>query len=187
MTSWFTPLAKAFAQPFKWWFVVAPWEQALRVRLGHRAELMQPGIHFRIPFLDRVYRQSMRLRQIFDRGQTVTTRDGHPLSLSTGIEFSISNLRQLYSSLANPEGVLLNRVRAAISEYVSQHERSALHPLDVAEHCTEVVRATEQWGLREVRVFVVSFVYTKTFRLMQSEYESFTGLDVDRHDDEPRR
>lgn len=53
-----------------------PWEAALRVRLGRRVVMLGPGFHLRIPFLDRTFVRSVRLRTISDSGQTVVTQDG---------------------------------------------------------------------------------------------------------------
>jgi hypothetical protein len=43
-----------------WWVTVAPWERALRVRLGKRVTLLGPGVHLRIPVADRVFGDSGR-------------------------------------------------------------------------------------------------------------------------------
>ena len=45
-----------------WVVVVAPWEQALRIRWGKTATLLKGGVYLRIPFIDRIYRQSVRKR-----------------------------------------------------------------------------------------------------------------------------
>lgn len=37
---------------WKFWIVVPPWEVGLRVRLGSRAVRLDPGPHWRIPFVD---------------------------------------------------------------------------------------------------------------------------------------
>lgn len=45
-----------------WWFVVLPWEQAVRVRAGSRVRLYGAGLHFRVPFIDYVWLQNTRRR-----------------------------------------------------------------------------------------------------------------------------
>src|SRR5467141_2687015 len=100
---WLATLLRAFAQPFQWWIVIAPWEQGLRVRIGKIAAELGPGIHFRIPFFDRIYVQSIRLRTIMRSNQTVSSFDGHPLALSFSIDFSITNLREMFDTLSSPE------------------------------------------------------------------------------------
>ena len=69
-----------FFKSFQLWVTVAPWEMGLRVRLGKTATVLCPGPHWRIPFLDRMFVQQVRLRSLGIGGQTVTTKDGKPLS-----------------------------------------------------------------------------------------------------------
>lgn len=38
------------AEAFKFFFVIAPWEQALRIRGGKKVDLLGAGLYFRIPF-----------------------------------------------------------------------------------------------------------------------------------------
>ena len=61
---WLSTIVRSLWRPFQWWVVVAQWELGLRIRLGKKTKALNPGIHFRIPFLDRIYIQSARLRTI---------------------------------------------------------------------------------------------------------------------------
>lgn len=51
-----------FFRQFQIWVVVAPWEQAVRVRLGKHLSVLNAGVHLKLPFADLVYLQSVRLR-----------------------------------------------------------------------------------------------------------------------------
>ena len=69
----FTALLKQIGQIFRWWVIVAPWEQGLRVRAGKHVLLLKPGLHVRIPYIDQVFIQSSRLRIVHLAMQTVLT------------------------------------------------------------------------------------------------------------------
>src|SRR6267143_1793761 len=120
---WLTTLLRAFAQPFQWWIVVAPWERGLRIRLGKAAAELAPGIHWRIPFLDRIYLQSVRTRTITETYQTISSQDGCTLVLSIAIDFVITDLRQMFDTLSSPEATLKCRATAAIAEFVALRNR----------------------------------------------------------------
>ena len=47
---------------WKFWIVVPPWEVGLRVRLGSNAVRLDPGPHWRIPFVDVVLLVNTRTR-----------------------------------------------------------------------------------------------------------------------------
>ena len=59
---------------WKFWVVVAPWEVGVLVRLGKRARALQPGPHWRFPFLDQITLVNTRLRVLTT--PAVTIRNG---------------------------------------------------------------------------------------------------------------
>ena len=78
--SWLSSIF-GFFRSFQCWVTVAPWEAGLRVRYGTKAFLLNPGLHWRIPFLDRIFIQPVRLRTIEPPTITLTTKDGKMLSI----------------------------------------------------------------------------------------------------------
>lgn len=159
------------------WFVVAPWEQGVRVRGGKRAKLMRPGFHWCVPFVDRIYRVSVRLRLISDTGQTVTTLDGHPVTYNIAIQFSVRDALQLFNAVANPEATIIQRAASAIAHTIAKTNMRDLS-LDIVEK-QATVSVPLDWGLSDISVRVVSFASVRTYRLMQHEYRSLSGLDVE--------
>jgi hypothetical protein len=44
------------------WVIVQPWEQCLRVRMGKHVRMLPSGFHWRLPLIDTVFKQSVRMR-----------------------------------------------------------------------------------------------------------------------------
>jgi len=176
METWLGQILSAFSKPFKWWVVIAPWEQGILVRLGKVAYGLQPGFHFRFPFLDRVYVQSIRLRAIHDSNQTVMTTDGKAITISSSLEFSVSDVRKLYETIANPEQTLLLRNQSLITEWVSSHALKEVTARSLQDHVTGKLDGV-QWGLSGLRMRVVSFVSVRTYRLLMNDYRGGAGLE----------
>lgn len=173
---WVGQLITSAARPFQLWIVVAPWEAALRIRLGKVAAELGPGIHVRVPFVDRIYRQSLRLRAISDSGLTMTTRDGRPLTVAVVVEYGIENLSRLYMELANPETMLIGRVGGLVGQRVASLRADELTSISLALWVTAQVPAQE-WGMNRLRVNVTNFVFARTYRVMTNDYRTLTGLD----------
>ncbi|KKM16925.1 hypothetical protein LCGC14_1680890 [marine sediment metagenome] len=180
MTTWLTTIFNAMSQPFKWWVVVAPWEQGIRVRLGKEAFKLDSGIHLRIPFLDRVYVQSVRLRIITSGTRTISTSDGKIISLNLGIRFAVRDIKQLYSTIADPEKTLLNHASSLVAEYVFKTDSKNLSPKDLQDY-VDINMVDDNWGLCNVSVHVIDFALTKTYRLIMNDYEGRSGFDLE-HD-----
>lgn len=176
--NWLTTILEAFGKPFKWWVVVALYEQGIRVRLGKTVVLLGPGIHLRIPFLDRIYVQSRRVRTLSTTGQTVSTRDGHPLILAIAIHFSIEDMAVFYNTLASPETTINTRCEAAIAKYVSTHDRGDITPRSIVRAVGDEL--PDSWargcGLSRLEVEICGFVFARTIRLMMNDYQHGAGL-----------
>lgn len=176
---WLTTLLKTFSRPFQWWVVVAPWERGIRIRLGKVAAELAPGIHFRIPFLDRVHVQSVRLRTIWQSDQAVSSRDGHTLTLALAIDFSIVDLRQMFDSLSSPAHTLRFRAAAACAAYASKRDKKDIDATALeAEIDAEL--ASFGCGLGQIRARVVTFSFARAYRLIGMNYDySTAGLHHD--------
>jgi len=181
MTSWLTTIFHAMSQPLKWWVVVAPWEQGIRVRLGKEAIELNPGIHFRIPFLDRIYVQSIRLRIVTSGSLTVSTPDGKVVTTRLTVRFAIQNVKLLYNTIANPETTLINHVSSLAAEHISQTNGIDLSHQSLSEY-VEGKLDVDGWGLCDVSVNIIDFAFTRTYRLMGNEYERCYGLDLENKD-----
>jgi hypothetical protein len=175
---------RSLSLPFEWWVVVAPWEQGVRIRRGKNAKRLGPGLHFKIPLLDRVYVVAIRRRMISDKGQTMMTKDGRVLTVNFSIQYAVSDVLRLFESISNPEMTLIQMVQAKIAEAVSSRESTNLSPAMVGALATPDVA---QWGISDVEVHVTTFAQVRTLRLLMNEYGNVSGLDGTLNHDEDRR
>lgn len=167
-------LLAAFKKPLVWWVVIAEWEQGVRVRLGKRSAALAPGIHLRVPFLDRVYVQSVRLRTIEESGITVTTKDGQTVTLSYALSFSIIDILTFYRTMASPEQTLTARAAASLTTIVAQLAADDVQPEPVAQAVS--LGDTGAVGLSPVEVAITGIAKCRTYRLLSNTYRSGVNL-----------
>ncbi len=178
MTTWLTTIFHAMSQPLKWWVVVAPWEQGIRVRLGKEAIVLNPGMHFRIPFLDRIYVQSIRLRIVTSSSHTVSTLDKKAVTLKLAVRFAIRDIKQLYLSISDPEATLLNYISTLAAEYISQRHNDKLSHNGLQDYVNRGM-VDKNWGLSNISASITDFAITRTYRFVMNDYEGTTGLNLD--------
>lgn len=106
------------AKFFEWYFVVMPWEQAVFIRSGNKVRVLDKGLYFKIPFVDRIYIQQTRLRNIDSPMQTVSTLDGKTLTIKSLIGYSIKDVYKMLNNLSHPDTTLSGMVMSRIAEYV---------------------------------------------------------------------
>ena len=170
---WISRVFDILSRPLIWWVVCAPWESGVRVRLGKTAIPLAPGVHLRIPFLDRIFVQSVRLRMISDTGQTVMTADGKVVTIAVSIQYAIADIRRLYLSVSCPEATLLQRAQGLIARLVAVTPSTDLSSAMIEEKVSAQLPAAE-WGLDQVRLWVTSYAFVKTYRLLMNEYRSYS-------------
>lgn len=160
-----------FLQQFQCWITIAPWESALRIRFGKNPKLLKTGINFRLPFFDRVFIQTTRLKSVYSSGQTVTTRDGKALTVSITILYTIEDIRKLYFKLSDPDHSIMALAEGCLSNEIANTISSQLSPEVLEELVTKKI-PTMDWGLGNFIVKITSYAMVKTYRIMQSEYRS---------------
>jgi hypothetical protein len=161
----FTALLKQISQIFTWWVSVSPWEQALRVRLGKHVCRLEPGPHLRIPFVDVVFVQSVRLRVASMGMQTVMTKDRKALSVGAAVGYAIENIEQLYQTLHHAQDTITNLAELAIAEAVANRNADELTPKLLSEAATASI-GLRDFGLSSVSVRVTDFAFVRTYRLI---------------------
>ncbi len=164
-------LIRSFWRLFIWWVVILPWEEAVRVRLGrHRARLL-PGLHFRIPYIDSVFKQSNRERWSTLTPQTVTTNDGHTLTLAGQLGYCITNVEVLYDTLQHAEAGVRSMAQGAIAEFVHRHRMVDCSPDNVAVGAAASLNL-DSYGLEVVRLQLTTFCRVKTYRFIMDSHEN---------------
>ncbi len=175
---WLEQLLQVAARPFRWWTVIAPWEQGVRVRLGKRADELPPGVHLRIPWFDRIYVQSTRLRIVSTNNQTISTKDGKVLTIHLAVRFSVVSMLRVYQSVSDPGLTLLNAVMSLASQHISQTHSSDLSHKSIEEFINSKTAGCD-WGLGNLEAHVLGFAFVRTYRLLMHDYERSFGMDLE--------
>lgn len=163
---------------FQWWILIQPWELGVRTRFGKRTKLLLPGVHFRIPFFDIMYVQTIRLRVVSLCPQTVSTKDGKTVTISCAVGYSISDILLLFNSLYHPEITIGNMVQGHVAEFIFSHDLVDCAPEQVEEYVTGKL-ANGDFGIKYEYSKVLSYAVVRTYRLIQDGAWSQNSLNID--------
>jgi len=172
---WLSSLLRGLAKPLKWWIVIATWERGLRVRLGKTSTALEPGIHLRIPWLDRIYVQSVRLRTLSTEKINAMSKDGKNVSISVAVHFTIKDVKRLYDSLSTPSYTILATVAEHLISNASEIEARRL-TAEKLEAALDEWEDWKRWGIGELTLSVTGFSVCRAYRLLQNEYQGGAGL-----------
>ena len=169
---------------FKWWVIINPWELGIRVRLGKHTKLLQPGVHLKIPGIDKAYAQNTRLEAVDVPNQTLTTSDGKVLTISVVVCFRIVDIERLYTKIQRVDNTIIGVSMGKVASSVVGLTAVECKP-GVVEHAVRdgLNALAPEWGLEFDTVSVNTFAYVKTLRLIGETSRSLwpeISLDVER-------
>lgn len=162
---------------FKIFVIVQPWQNALIVRNGKIRKEVSGGIYFKVPYFDSVFVQENRLRVVMFSIQTVTTKDGHAVTISTSLGYSIDSISKLYKTLYHPETTLGNIAMGFLADYIYQNELKSISPLGIESLILNELKK-EDYGLNFKYVKITNFAAVRTIRLIQDQSWGFEGLSM---------
>lgn len=163
---------------FSWWFTVQPWEQAVFVRAGKHVKVINKGLYLKIPFLDKVFVQSNRIRMVDSSMQNLTTKDGQSIATKSALSYRIGDLFALYNNLFHPETTLTGKMMSTIAEFVSGRDVADINQKELQQHVQQALSSFSQYGLAEIEVHVLCFSKVKTSRLIQDGSYLYKGEDL---------
>ena len=166
-----------FGKLFIWWTIISPWEGGIRVRLGRGVVSLGPGIHFCIPYLDAVFKQTLRMRITGLQRQTLSTSDGKTVTLCATVGYSVADVWKLYNTLHHADETIRNIIAGHIAKIVQAKALDDCSP-DVIERETNERLDLRQFGLDKACVRLVDFAAVRTYRLLQDQ-RWHTGDDLD--------
>ena len=174
--AWLQTIFERFTEAFKWWFVLQPWEQALRVRAGRWITKFEGGVHFRIPYLDSIFRQNCRLRITDVPQQTITSADDHTFTIAGALQYRVEDVTPLYNSLHMAEETLAYSVQSLVADYVANATSDVCGPAEVQEVINADIRGRFQnYGLADVRFLLTDYARVRTYRLIMGNMEKWNA------------
>jgi regulator of protease activity HflC (stomatin/prohibitin superfamily) len=131
-------------------FIVKQWERTAVLRFGQIIRIAEPGLNFRIPFIDTLYRVDMRMQTLTMQGQQAITKD----NISVSIDATV------FTKVEDPKKVILaiEDYKAAVIKYSQTSMRDIIgrYPLnDILSQQEEVAITLEKkidvlsssWGI----------------------------------------
>lgn len=173
----FSEIIRLIGELFTWFFCVAPWEQAIRIRAGKYVRTLGAGFYIRIPFVDRVYKQSVRRRLHVIKAQTLTTKDGRIVTCSGAVGFEIGDLKMLYDTLESPNETIECEVAGIVADYVGAREWNDCGIEELERHVADNLDL-KRYGLASQEYYITSLATAKAYRLITGDLPGWSRDDM---------
>ena len=136
---------------------IVPQAQAYVIeRLGAYNGTWSVGMHFKVPFIDRVAKRVLLKEQVVDFApQPVITKDNVTMKIDTVVFFQITNSVQFAYGVEHPIAAIENLTATTLRNIIGELELDAtLTSRDLINtRITETLDlATDRWGIKVIRV-----------------------------------
>ena len=135
--------------------IVSPYEKGVVERLGRYSHTAQPGLHFIIPFVDRMRKVDMREQVVDVQPQEVITKDNVVVTVDAIVYYEATDPVKLTYNVADfywaATKLAQTNLRNVIGETELDEALTSREMINVKLR-TVLDEATDKWGTRVVRV-----------------------------------
>jgi regulator of protease activity HflC (stomatin/prohibitin superfamily) len=148
--------------------IVHSYERGVRFWLGRDVALLEPGLHWFLPFFGSIHTVAVVQDYIRLGNQNLTTRDGKPLLVSCNIRYEVTDARAAF--------VGVQEFPVSLGDAARQHLSSAIREYDYADLLSKqsdlerdtksaINKVSTKWGVRVTNVGLADFILTRSFSL----------------------
>jgi regulator of protease activity HflC (stomatin/prohibitin superfamily) len=104
------------------YFIVKQWERVALIRLGRIVKIEdKPGIHFKIPLIDRLYVVDMRMQTIQLKGQTTITKDNISVSIDTVVFTKVEDPMKVILQIEDYKDAVAKYAQTSIRDIMGKY------------------------------------------------------------------
>lgn len=148
------------------WFLVYPWQSALRVRFGNRVRDFGPGVHFKIPWVDRVFIQGTRTCSVLLPQQSITTTDNKIANVTAIVNYRLFDLRRVYETTYSVRDWICSCAMGAVAHYVANMKSTDIQASDIGSSIASSLSDAKDRGVMIEGLSIVGFSVAKAYRLV---------------------
>ncbi len=165
--SWIERLIDRILKLFPRIFLVNPNEGGIRVTLGTRVKLLDPGWYLYLGLFQTVEKIDVKQQVVDLRPQSVRTKDGQDMTISGAIKYKVVDVCKAILDVLDYDKNIQVLALGIIQEHVAQHRLEDINGVDLANKVLNGLReAAQGWGLKLQLVRITDIGRTRNIRLL---------------------
>lgn len=147
--------------------VVDHYDRGVRLRLGKKREVLEPGIHLKWPFVDKVLTQMVKTTTIQLPEQTITTKDNKSIVVKSIIKYQIVNVEVSLLEVNDPIDAVSDMTLGIIRDVFIKKDWVDCNDGAISKVITDKAnKEAEKWGIGIDKVTLTDLGLIRTVRLM---------------------
>ena len=172
---------QTFAELFKFWEVIHPYEGGLVLRLGIFNRELRPGYNWIIPFgFEHTITEYTVPRTSRIHSMSTTTKDGKTIGFESVITWKIKDLQKSLLEVSSLKDAIADCCMGVIGTELAESSWEEILHGKVIESLGAACRKNGwRWGVEILRVQLTGVAAARNLRLLQDQYSE--GLTVTTH------
>lgn len=147
--------------------IVNQQNKGLRLRFGKYHEVIDPGIHFKIPFFDEIFDQHVLWTTYSMPAQSLTTKDGKDIVVKGIIKYRIIDFKTYTLEVYDATDAISDMTQGIIFDIIKEKTWDELQNSDLKPIITRKVRnEAKRWGIEVETVTLSDLAKIKSIRLL---------------------
>jgi len=147
-------------------FIIDEWEEAIVLRNGKYIKTVKPGLYFKMPFFDSVWKHATITQSIDIPPQSITTADNKNVVVKGIIRFTIVDIKTFLLTITQPQDVLTDTTGGMIRDIIEDTEWVNIIEID-KKLTFEVGKFVKKWGIKVEKVTLTDLQIASSIRIIQ--------------------
>jgi regulator of protease activity HflC (stomatin/prohibitin superfamily) len=152
--------------------IIDHYDRGVRLRRGKKVNnntVLEPGWHWKIPFIDRIITQMVKTTTIDLAEQTVTTKDGKSVVVKAVIKYEINDVEKVLLEVNSPIDAVADMSKGIIREAIVERNWSECHDSELSNKILRRVRnEADNWGIKVNKVTLTDLAEMQSIRLLNT-------------------
>lgn len=150
--------------------IVRQYQTGARLTLGKFQKILEPGLQWKIPFIQQIEVQVTLLTTLQLKSQSITTKDDKNIVVSGVIKYRISDLKKFYTEVYDATDAIGDMTQGIIKNIILGHTWKECLTDELDNIITKKAKGeARKWGLEIYSVTLTDLGQIKTIRLIQDK------------------
>jgi regulator of protease activity HflC (stomatin/prohibitin superfamily) len=151
--------------------VVDHYNQGVRLRFGKYNAVLNPGLHFKIPFVDKVIEEMVKTTTVNLSEQTITTKDWRSVVVRAIIKYEVGDVKLFLLEVNDAIDALSDMSKGIIRDQIKKRDWKDCNGDDLEKEIyLKIRKEASKWGLKVLEVTLTDLGEVPSFRLFNSGF-----------------
>ena len=159
--------------------IVNQWEKGVFLRFGKFIKVVNAGLIFKIPFIDKVWTHEVITQTVHLQPQTLTTLDEKSIVLKSIVRYHVNDVKKFLLNVMHASDVLVDTTQGVIRDTVEGYNWVDLYEISpyLQDQVQEIV---SDWGITIERITLTDLGVVRTYRIMSdsNKQQANTNLEI---------